>query len=84
MEFFSDNLVLWLALVLPAAAVLGLDARRRSRGTTSSSALRSALVGLAGLAVLVGGFCLACGLIHVACSWAVDQLMSVRFPMMGH
>jgi hypothetical protein len=84
MEFFSDNLCLWLALLLPAAAVLGLDARRSSRGSVNASALRSALIGLASLAALVGGFCLACGLIHVACSWAVDQLVSARIPMMGY
>lgn len=81
MEFFSDNLVIWLAMLLPAAIVLGLDARRRARGQTGATTLRSTVVGLATAAALIGGFCLACGLIHLGCSWAVDRLMYIPMPI---
>ena len=66
MEFFAENLPLWFAVIVPAAAYLGLATLLARRGR------RLPGLGLVWAVAVTAGVLAGFGLVHVLCGWAVD------------
>ncbi len=77
MQYFTDTWATWLIIFLVGLAYVLLDKRLRGGSLLDAEDGRRHLpaTGLAYLAAVVGGFGLACGLIHVIAGYAVDTLM---------
>ncbi len=77
MQYFTDTWATWLVIFLVGLAYAWLDKRLRGGSPLDTEGGRRHLpaTGLAVLAAVVGGFGLACGLIHFCVSFVVDRLM---------